>query len=292
MRSISGRRQRLEQHDVVEPVEELRPEVGAQLAHHRLAGALGELAAGRRSPRPGAREPMFEVRITTVFLKSTVRPCASVRRPSSSSCRSTLKTSWCAFSISSKRITRVGLAPHRLGELAALLVADVARAERRSAATPCASPCTPTCRCAPGCPRCRRAPAASALASSVLPTPVGPRKRNEPIGRRGSLMPERARSTASATAATASSWPITRRCRISSSRSSFSRSPSTSRVTGMPVQRETISAISCLGDLLAQQPRAAAAAPAPPAIDVSAAFSLPSSEGIRPCRSSAARFRS
>ena len=34
---------------------------------------------------------------------------------------------------------------------------------------------------------------ASVLASSVLPTPVGPRKMNEPIGRRGSLMPERAR---------------------------------------------------------------------------------------------------
>ncbi len=41
--------------------------------------------------------------------------------------------------------------------------------------------------------------AASALASSVLPTPVGPRKMNDPIGRRGSLMPERARMIASAT---------------------------------------------------------------------------------------------
>ncbi len=35
--------------------------------------------------------------------------------------------------------------------------------------------------------------AASARESSVLPTPVGPRKMNEPIGRRGSLMPARAR---------------------------------------------------------------------------------------------------
>jgi hypothetical protein len=37
------------------------------------------------------------------------------------------------------------------------------------------------------------------LASSVLPTPVGPRNRNEPIGRLGSLRPARARRTASAT---------------------------------------------------------------------------------------------
>ena len=45
----------------------------------------------------------------------------------------------------------------------------------------------------------------SARASSVLPTPVGPRKMNEPIGRFGSLRPERERMTASATASTASS---------------------------------------------------------------------------------------
>jgi len=46
---------------------------------------------------------------------------------------------------------------------------------------------------------------ARALESSVLPTPVGPRKMNEPVGRAGSESPARARSTASATAVTASS---------------------------------------------------------------------------------------
>ena len=46
---------------------------------------------------------------------------------------------------------------------------------------------------------------ASALASSVLPTPVGPRNRNEPIGRFGSLMPARERWMASHTFSTASS---------------------------------------------------------------------------------------
>ena len=49
---------------------------------------------------------------------------------------------------------------------------------------------------------------------------------------------------ASATSRTASSWPTTRWWRISSRRSSLSRSPSWSRLTGMPVQAETISAIS------------------------------------------------
>ena len=36
-------------------------------------------------------------------LKSTVRPCESVILPSSSTCNKILNTSWCAFSISSKR---------------------------------------------------------------------------------------------------------------------------------------------------------------------------------------------
>ena len=53
---------------------------------------------------------------------------------------------------------------------------------------------------------------ASALASSVLPTPVGPRKMNEPIGRFGSLSPARARRTAFETMPIASSWPMTRAC--------------------------------------------------------------------------------
>ena len=48
---------------------------------------------------------MFEVMITTVLRKSTVRPCASVSRPSSSTCSSVLNTSAWAFSISSSSTT-------------------------------------------------------------------------------------------------------------------------------------------------------------------------------------------
>ena len=49
--------------------------------------------------------PRFEVMMISVFLKSTVRPCPSVSRPSSSTCRRTLNTSGCAFSISSNNTT-------------------------------------------------------------------------------------------------------------------------------------------------------------------------------------------
>ena len=49
--------------------------------------------------------PMFEVMITIALRKSTVRPWASVSLPSSRICRRMLKTSGCAFSISSSSST-------------------------------------------------------------------------------------------------------------------------------------------------------------------------------------------
>ena len=85
---------------------------------------------------------------------------------------------------------------------------------------------------------------ASALASSVLPTPVGPRNMNEPSGLEGSWSPALERSTASATASTASSCPMTRSCKVSAKCKSFCLSPWTSLATGMPVMRLTTSAIS------------------------------------------------
>ena len=85
---------------------------------------------------------------------------------------------------------------------------------------------------------------ASALHSSVLPTPVGPKNMNEPLGRFGSDNPARERRMASATALTASFWPTTRLSSTSSIRSSLSRSPSSMRDTGIPVHFDTTSAIS------------------------------------------------
>src|SRR6266542_1557860 len=76
---------------------------------------------------------------------------------------------------------------------------------------------------------------ASAFDSSVFPTPVGPRKMKEPIGRLGSLRPARARRTARLMIWVASSCPTTRLCSASSMCSRRSDSSCAMRVTGMPV---------------------------------------------------------
>ena len=81
---------------------------------------------------------------------------------------------------------------------------------------------------------------ASALASSVLPTPVGPRNRKVATGLLPSRKPARDSRTASATARTASSCPTRRSCSRCSRCSSFSRSSTVNSLTGMPVRRETI----------------------------------------------------
>src|SRR5204862_175483 len=83
---------------------------------------------------------------------------------------------------------------------------------------------------------------ASARASSVLPTPVGPEKMNDPIGRLGSLRPARLRRMAREITAIASSWPTTVSCISCSIRSRRAVSASWSRVTGIPVQRDTMNA--------------------------------------------------
>src|SRR5437870_953383 len=83
---------------------------------------------------------------------------------------------------------------------------------------------------------------ASPRASSVLPTPVGPEKMNDPIGRLGSLSPARLRRMAREITAIASSWPTTVWCISSSMRSRRAVSASWRRVTGIPVQRDTMNA--------------------------------------------------
>ena len=85
---------------------------------------------------------------------------------------------------------------------------------------------------------------AKTRASSVFPTPVGPRKRNAPMGLFRLRMPARERNTASETASTAASCPMTRCFKCVAIVSNFSRSPSSSFATGMPDQRLTASAIS------------------------------------------------
>ena len=85
---------------------------------------------------------------------------------------------------------------------------------------------------------------ASAFASSVLPTPVGPKKIKEPIGFLSSWSPALLLRTASATASTASLWPMSLWPISSSKLKSFSRSLLSIFDTGIPVHLLITSAIS------------------------------------------------
>jgi len=76
------------------------------LAVLALGRILAEPERGVLVDHPRSR---FEVMMTTLFLKSTFLPTLSVRYPSSSTCKSMLKISGWAFSISSKRTTEYGL---------------------------------------------------------------------------------------------------------------------------------------------------------------------------------------
>ncbi len=76
---------------------------------------------------------------------------------------------------------------------------------------------------------------ASVLATSVLPTPLGPQKMNEPIGRFGSFSPARARRIALLIALIASSWLMIFLCSSASSSSSRLASSLSIRFSGTPV---------------------------------------------------------
>ncbi len=178
-----------------------------------------------------------------VFLKSTVLPLLSVNLPSSKIWSIILNTSGWAFSISSKSTTEYGFlrtasvnwppssyptypggAPTSLETLCFSIYSDISILISASSSLNINS--------------------ASDFASSVLPTPVGPKNKKVPIGRFGSFKPERARRIASETVSTASSWPIRRLCKISSILISFCFSLSTSLLTGIPVHLLTTFAIS------------------------------------------------
>ena len=185
----------------------------------------------------------MEVIIRIVFLKSTVFPVESVIRPSSSTWSSTLNTSGCAFSTSSNRTTQYGF----------LRTASVSWPPSSYPTYPGGAPIRRDTECFSMYSlisirtmlfSSSNRLSASALASSVLPTPVGPRNRKEPIGFVGSLIPALERITASVTFVTASSCPMTRLWRISSIWSVLLLSLSVNLATGMPVHLEIILAIS------------------------------------------------
>ena len=84
---------------------------------------------------------------------------------------------------------------------------------------------------------------ASVFAKSVFPTPVGPAKRKQPVGRFGSFKPARERRTASEIFRIASSWLITRSWSSFSMLTRRSESSIVILVRGMPVILEITSAI-------------------------------------------------
>mmetsp|Transcript_2579 Transcript_2579/g.8658 ORF Transcript_2579/g.8658 Transcript_2579/m.8658 type:complete len:283 (+) Transcript_2579:296-1144(+) len=188
-------------------------------------------------------EPTFEVRMTTDWVKSTVRPFPSVMRPSSRTWRRTFNSVEWAFSISSKRTTVWG----------DFLTASVS--------------CPPaSCPTYPGGEPMRRATAwaseyseqsirtrffgssksseARALAVAVFPTPVGPRKRNVPKGLSVLASPARARRIAATTTSIAASWPTTTFLSRDASSSKRDLSLLCNFATGTPVHRATTSATS------------------------------------------------
>ena len=126
---------------------------------------------------------------------------------------------------------------------------------------------------------------AKLLASSVLPTPVGPRNIKDPVGLEGSEIPALDLRTASLTALTARFCPINRFPSSLSKCKSFWLSPARSRPVGIPVQAETTAAISS-SDTISPTIRSRFS----PSW-LSASFSCFSSCGISPYRSLEASSR-
>ena len=114
--------ERLEDHDVVEPVDELGLE---RLAHQHLQ-ACSRFCSDDSVGSMRIGEPRFDVRIRITFLKSTVRPWPSVRRPSSMHLQQHVEDLGVRLLDLVEQHDAVRAPAHGLGELAALLVADVA----------------------------------------------------------------------------------------------------------------------------------------------------------------------
>ena len=120
-----GLGERLEQHDVVEPVEELGPEVGAHLGRHELARVRLDLAVRADGvpdevlrPDVGGHDDDRVAEVDGVSLRVGQPAVVQDLQHRVEDVRVRLLHLV-------EQHHRVRLAPHRLGELAALLVADV-----------------------------------------------------------------------------------------------------------------------------------------------------------------------
>ena len=138
--------------------------------------------------------------------KSVVRPVRSVRRPSSKTCRKRSQTGAAAFSNSSSRMTENGsLRTDAISE--APVSSTLVSASSRSSASGVWNSLMSSRTSLATEPNMN---SASVFASSVLPVPVGPTKRNTPSGRVGSVSPALTSAIRSTMTPTASSCPSTR----------------------------------------------------------------------------------
>src|SRR6266404_4338991 len=199
--------QRMEDDDVVHAIQELRLEMPMQRLHHLLRGAL-ERIGGANVFRLQIRRPEVRGHDNDRVLEIDLAALAVGEAPVIHDLQQDVEHVRMRLFNFVEEHNCVWMPPHLLGELSAFVVADVSRTR----------------------------------ASSVLPTPVGPRNINDPIGRFGSLSPARERRMAFATRSSASSCPITRSRSRSSMLISFLTSPSSILETGMPVHLETMRA--------------------------------------------------
>ena len=144
--------------------------------------------------------PALLVAITIASRKLISRFFSSRKIPSSSSCSNVVRTSGAAFSISSSSTTLNGCFITCAVRLIGSRAPSAINRETSSARTysfmsiRIIRPSPP------------KYTSARAFESSVLPTPVGPRNRNVPIGRFWLRTPARARRSASLTTLTARVW--------------------------------------------------------------------------------------
>ena len=217
----------MEHDDVVDAVEELRagsaasarPAPSPSSARSR-SGVSPATAKPRFWPLEMSRVPRFVVMMITVFLKSTDAALGVGQPAVLEHLQQRVEDVRVRLLDLVEQHDGERLAAHLLGELAALLVADVAgrRAEQPRHRVLLAS--TRSCRAAISASSSPNRNSASVLDSSVFPTPDGPAKMNEPPGRFGSFSPARVRRIACDSALIACSWPMTRLCSSSSMRSS------------------------------------------------------------------------
>ncbi len=154
--------------------------------------------------------PRLLVMMMRALWNQAVRPRASVSRPSPQTCRSRSNTAGWAFSISSSRSTQKGC--WRTRRVSRPSPCSVPRMSRSAAQASMNSLMSKRNRRS-GEPKRK---VASSRASSVLPTPVGPTKRNVASGLPWGCRPAFTMHSVSTTRRTASSWPMSWRRKYAS----------------------------------------------------------------------------